>query len=369
MGSISNLPYEELIEKISKLARDDAENSRPKIRGVIQNLYLREIPRKYDWSFLLASTSLSLNGEYKTGTVSATTGSPSLVFNGATLTASMVGRKIKVGNGDGVYDIQSVSGTSDATITPNYYGIGNVSGGAYSIFDPDYALPSNFDRFPKGGGLKLYQGGQIVPIPEESIQEHYEFYNASPSTPEACHIEGVDTNGRSVVTIRPAPDKDISLGCDYIKKLTPMKATSSGLLGSIASAGTVVIGDSNTKFTEANTGDYLRVTNLGIGEDSEWYRIATITTTSNLTLSTAFALTGVTSANYCISSAPEYPEKMQDALIWGTLRTLTGDAGDPMFAFYSQQLAETLSDGKRLYVTRVPSTVVHSVATDHEYRR
>ncbi len=369
MGNISNLPYEEIIEKVSKLARDDAENSRPKIRGVIQNLYLREIPRKYDWSFLLASTSLSLNGEYKTGTVSATTGSNALTFSGATLAGAMTGRKIKVGNGDGVYDIQTVSGTSDMTITPNYYGISNVSGGAYSIFDPDYALPKDFDRFPKGGGLKLYQGGQIVPIPEESIQEHYEFYNASPSTPEACHIEGVDTNGRSVVTIRPAPDKDISLGCDYLKKLTPMKTTSSGLLGSIASGGTAVIGDSNTRFTEATTGDYLRVTNLGIGEDSEWYRIGAIITDSNLTLSTAFALTGITSANYCISSSPEYPEKMQDALIWGTLRTLTADQSDPMFQFYNTQLAEVLSDGKRLYVTRVPSTEIHSIATDFNYRR
>jgi hypothetical protein len=369
MGNINSLPYEEIIEKVTKLARDDAENSLPKIRGVIQNLYLREIPRKFDWSFLLSSTSLALNGEYKTGTVSATTGSNALVFNGATLTAGMVGRKIKVGNGDGVFDIQTVSGTSDATITPNYYGISNVSGGAYSIFDPDYALPKDFDRFPKGGGLKLYQGGMVVPLVEEAIQEYYENYNASPSVPEACHIEGVDTNGRNVVVIRPAPDKDISLGCDYIKKLTPMKTTSSGLLGWINSATTIVVGDSNTKFTEATTGDYLRVTNLGIGEDSEWYRIATITNSSTMTLSTAFALTGVTSANYCISSAPEYPEKMHDALIWGALRTLVGDAGDQMFAFYNNQLAEVLSDGKRLYVTRQPSTTVHSIALDYNYRR
>jgi hypothetical protein len=369
MGNLSCIPFEEALEKIGKLARDDAENSKVKIRGVIQNLYLREIPRKYDWSFLFASTSLPINGEYKTGTVSATTGSNALVFNGATLSSAMTGRKIKINEGDGVFDIQTVSGTSDATITPNYYGTNNVSGGAYSIFDPDYALPSNFDRFPKGGGLILYQGGQKVPLKEEAIQEYYENYNSSPSTPEACHIEGVDGNGNSLVVIRPASDSDISLGCDYIKKLTPLKTTSSGLVGNVSSGGLVVHGDSNTRFTEATSGDYFRINNLGIGEDSKWYRVALITNNSVLTLSTTFALTGMTSTGYCISSAPEYPDKMQDALIWGTLRTLVGDQGDTMFAYYNNQLAEVLSDGKRLYVTRQPSTEIHSVATDWNYRR
>ena len=60
---------------------------------------------------------------------------------------------------------------------------------------------------------------------------------------------------------------------------------------------------------------------------------------------------------------------MQDALIWGALRTLVGDSGDPMFAFYNNQLAEVMSDSKRLYVTRAPSTELHSIATDWNYRR
>ena len=369
MGNVKGLPFVEIVERVANLARIDSENDKPKVRGVIENLYLREIPRKYDWTFLLSSTSLFLNGQYNTGTVSATTGGTTLNFSGATLAASMNKRKIKISGNDYVYEF-TFTNTSTGTVEPAIYGDSNPSGASYTIFDPDYSLPSDFDRFPKGGGLIYSSGGSKTQIPEEAIQEYYTNYAYSPSIPEACHITGYDTAGNLKIEVRPAPSKDLSVGLDYIKQLRPLKITTSGVIDTIASGGTTVTGSAGTtKFTEATTGDYLRIDALGVGPDSKWYRIATITHNSSLTLSSAFALTGVNSCNYTICSMPEYPEKMHDALIWGALRTLTGDQNDPMFQFYNIQLGEVLTDGKRLYVTRVPNQVIDSIATDYQYRR
>lgn len=363
------IPFIEIEERVAELARDEAQNSRPKIRGIIQNLYTNEIPRKYDWTFLLSTTSLLLNGQYKTGTVSGTTGGSVLTFSGATITASMTGRRAKLGNNDFVYGFTYTDSTG-GTVDPQLYGTTNPSGTAFNLYDPDYSMPENFDRFPKGGGLIYYTGGRKTPLPEEPIQEYFEEYSSSPSTPQACRLVGIDTMGNRMVEIRPAPKDDMSVGCTYLRQLRPLRSTSAGVLDIITAKGMAVTGSAGvTRFTEATTGDYLRVDALGIGADSEWYRIQTITNDSSLTLSTAFANTSVTSAGYVICSMPEYPDKLQDALIWGTLRTLVGDSGDPMFQFYNLQLAEVLSDGKRLYVNRVPNQEIDTIATEYGYRR
>ena len=368
MGNVRGLPFVEIVERVANLARIDSENDKPKVRGVIENLYIREIPRKYDWTFLMNSTSLLLNGQYNTGTVSATTGSSAVSFSGATLTASMNKRKIKISGNDYVYEF-TYTNSSTGTIEPALQGNTNPSGSGYTLFDPDYSLPSDFDRFPKGGGL-IYQAGGKTQIFEEAIQEYYTNYNYSPSTPEACHITGYDTAGNLQIVVRPAPSKDMNVGLDYIRQLRPLSITTAGVIDTISAGSSTVTGSAGTtKFTEATTGDYLRIDALGVGPDSKWYRIQTITNDSALTLSTAFALTGVNSSNYTICSMPEYPEKMHDALIWGALRTLVGDQNDPMYQFYNMQLGETLTDAKRLYVTRVPNQTIDSIATDYQYRR
>ena len=95
------LPYTEVVERVKKLSRS-GENTDEKIRGVIQDVYTREIPVKYDWNFLYASSSLTTTAEYKDGTVSATTGSATITMSSATPTSAMTGRKIKISGSDGV---------------------------------------------------------------------------------------------------------------------------------------------------------------------------------------------------------------------------------------------------------------------------
>jgi hypothetical protein len=164
----------------------------------------------------------------------------------------------------------------------------------------------------------------------------------------------------------------LSYRYDYFIKPMPLKENTAGLIGNISNGGTTVIGDTNCQFTQMTTGDYLRIDALGKSSDSSWYRIIAIANDSTMTLQTAFQNTGnasVTSANYTISSAPQMPSKMHPCLLYGAILQLATDQNDPMMPAYNVKLAEVLSDGKRLYVSRIYSQDIHHLGEEFLYRR
>jgi len=46
------------VERVQKLARV-GDNTVEKIRGVVNDIYCREIPAKFDWTFLITGSSLT----------------------------------------------------------------------------------------------------------------------------------------------------------------------------------------------------------------------------------------------------------------------------------------------------------------------
>lgn len=366
--NIPEIPLTEICERVQILTRSPI-NALSKIRGDVNEVYTSEVPIKFDWTFLMASTALVTTPEYVTGTVSATTGSTTITFSSdTTITSDMTGRKIKIGGNDVVYEFTYTNATG-GTITPAFQGNSNASSTSYSIFQPILTLPSEFDRFPKNGGIYKWRGGQKEILPEEPYQEATSLFQASPTdNPEKVRLCGVDTMGRQLVEIRPAPKSSRALGCDYIKKVYPMSETSAGTV-TISAAGTTVSGSSDARFLEANSGDYLRVNVFGTAQDSTWYRIQSITHNSSLTLSTAFASSGVTNAEYIISRAPVYPAKLHPAMIYGASRLVTVDQNDPNAQLHMVRFAEVLSDGKRVYVTRIMNQEVETIAEEYQYRR
>src|SRR3990167_1716690 len=101
------LPYTEIVERVKSITRSP-DNAIEKIRGVVQDMYTRDIPTKHDWTFLMASSAITTVGEYKTGNVSATTGSNILTFSSdVVLIDSMNSRKIKMSGNQVTYEIDS----------------------------------------------------------------------------------------------------------------------------------------------------------------------------------------------------------------------------------------------------------------------
>lgn len=367
--NIEEIPYTEIVERATEIARERPDKE-SYARAVANDFYIREIPRKEDWSFFLVSSSLTLAPQYNQGNITATTGSTAVIFStDVALTASNNGMQLKISGNDYVYAF-TFTGTSAGTISPPFSGTVNATAASYALFQAYYSLANNFDRFPKNGGLINYRGSTEEIISELPYQEWGTDYSSSPQdTPKKCRIIGTDTMGNALLEINPPAKSYKTLRYDYFYKPRIMRENTAGLIGNISSGGVNVIGDSNSQFTLANTGDWLRIDAFGTKGDSEWYRIATISGNSSLTLQTAFGLSGVTSASYTICSAPQMPYKMHPAVLYGTILQLVADQDDPMFQAYNLKLAEVLSDGKRLYKTRVYNQDIHHLGEEWLYRR
>jgi len=362
------IPFTELVERTSEIARERADIA-PKVRGYVNDVYLREIARKWDWNFLLVGSTITTRASVDTGTVSANTGDTAVVFTGVTVDSSATGSQLAITGNDVVYDCTFQSSTS-LTIQPPISGNTNYSSSGYNLFFPFYALPTDFDRYPKNGGFANWLGGNQKVIQETPFQEWGINYSSNPSdTPERIRIVGTNTAGNQILEINPPPRTAKSYLNNYYQTLSPMSETTAGLIGNISSGGTSVQGDSNCRFLEATTGDYLRINALGKSNDSLWYRIISIANNSSLTLQTAFATTGITSAGYTICSAPQMPVKLHAAVLYGSVLQCVTDQDDPLYAAYNMKLAEVLSDGKRLYVSRVYNQDIHTLAEDWLYRR
>lgn len=366
--NISEIPFTELVERTGEIARERVD-VQPKLRGFVNDVYLREIGRKWDWNFLLVGSTITTRPSYSTGVVSANTGDTAVVFSSAvSIDSSYTGSQLRITGNDVVYNCVFQSATS-LTIQPPISGGINYTNAGYNLYFPFYSLPKNFDRFPKNGGLSNWLGGNQKVIQETPFQEWGVNYSSNPSdTPERIRIIGTDTAGNALLEINPPPKLAKSYLTNYFQALSPMSETTAGLIGNITSGGTNIIGDSNCRFLEATTGDYLRVTALGKGNDSLWYRIIAIANNSALTLQTAFATTGITSANYVICAAPQMPVKLHSAILYGSVLQCTLDQDDPMFQAYNLKLAEVLSDSKRLYVTRIYNQNIHNLGEEYLYR-
>ena len=366
--NVNDIPFTEIVERSIELGRV-REEIRGKVRGIVNDIYVRDIPQKEDWSFLFSRSTITLDSEYVTGTVSANNGGTTATFSSnVTMLSSFTGRRLKISGNDYVYDV-TFQGTTALTISPPLSGSQNSSSQSYSLFKTSYPLAGDFDRFPKNGGLHQYQGGSKRVIPEKG----YDYYTANfSSTPNDntnfCILFGTDTAGNRQVEISPPSKSAISLEYDYIHRLNPLRETTAGLIGSVSASGTSVTGDSNTKFTEARTGDYFRVDALGKSSNSEWYRIISIVNNSTLTLSTAFGLSGVTSAGYTISSVPQMPTSIHPAILYGTIAQIDADQDDPMAQVYAVKYAQVLSDGKRVYKSRLYQQDIATIAEDYRYR-
>ena len=367
--NLSELPFTEIVERAVQITRLEGDDSR--VRGAINDQYVREIPRKEDWSFLIVSSAITCTEDYTTGNAAVvnTQGSTFTLSSDTAIDATFVGRKVKFATNPNVYDIVTVVGTTGGTINPPLSGTQNVRSASYFIAQPIYALTKEFDRFPKNGGLLLYEGGRMTVIPEVPIQEYFRDYIPTPGKPAKCRLVNAGTDLLQRIELQPPPSEPFVLGYECLQKLDPLRETTAGFVTIDAGSTSVVGSAGTTRFTEAQTGWYFRIDAFGTGDDSEWYRINAIAHNSACTLAVAFGLSGAGTSTYTISPVPKYPLKLQPAVLYGAVVTLLADQNDPTSQLYAGKYSETLSDCRRLYKTRVYSQPIDTVLEDWDYRR
>ena len=168
----------------------------------------------------------------------------------------------------------------------------------------------------------------------------------------------------------PPPNTAFVIEYEYLRRLNPMRETTSGFIVGLDAKSTAVVGSAGTtKFTEGVTGGYFRINAYGVGDDSEWFKVASITHDSSLSLSLAFGLSSATTTGYTLCSVPEIPTKMQPAIMHGAIRMLLADQNDPNVILASSMFTAIISDGKRMYKTRIYNQEVDMITEEYRYRR
>lgn len=367
MSNIRNIPFTEIVERVDSLGRSNV-HTKQRTRAVVNDVYTHDIQREYDWPHLKASSAISTIAEYTTGVVSVTTQDSVCTFaSGAVITSAMTGRKIKFNTNADVYDF-TFSDSTGGTISPSLSGVSNVTISGYTIFQPYVTLPVDFDRFPVNGGLLFYESGQPQPLPELVDDDYYAEANASPtSSPDYCRPYDYDTAGCLRYEIIPPPSQVYILQDEYLKFLAPMYETTAGTI--VMDSAATIISGTDSLFTQAQTGDYIRADAFGTKQDSTWYKITAVTNDTTLTISPAFRSDSSYTGSYTICSVPKMPYRLQDAVIYGSLKKILSDHKDPMLALAHAEYARIITDNKALYQSRHAKDDVELLAEDYEYRR
>ena len=353
------IPFSELAEKAMTLARDNTAGSRDKFKGLINRAYTQAIPRKEDWSPLIASSSVSCSARYNTGTVSATAASTSITGSGTTWVTGMTGRKIKINGNSNIYTFTFVTATT-ATISPAFSGDNNTSGAGYTIFDDDYSLTSDFDRFLKGGSLFKMRSNKPFVITEASERLWRDEYTSKLSDEtRRCRVRGFDTSLNRVAEINPPPQTAISLPYDYIKFLAPMTEYRTGYITDLTNGLAAVTG-SGTDFDGYISSSYIyyfRIDRDGVGDSSVWYKITSAGSDIAITLASVYNGTTIASATeeYTISMIPALPYQFHDWMIYLSAVESAVDSEDPAVQGWMAIAQQIEKECKVLWKNRNPN--------------
>ncbi len=111
------------------------------------NIALMRVAEYFEWPFYIINTGVvSTAAPYSIGTVTVVNGSDAIIGVGTVWTNAMVGRKIRVGNGQPYYRIKSVDSTTAITLATQFQGTSSAAN-TYTIYKDEYRLASDVDTY------------------------------------------------------------------------------------------------------------------------------------------------------------------------------------------------------------------------------
>lgn len=134
------MKVQDVFLELSDLLPPNAEK-----RGTVAivNHVMKRIHGHGQWNFQIKEGNIDVVAEETTGTVAVTQGSATVTGTTTSFAAAHVGRKFRIPTGDNVeYEVSAVGGATDITLTTNYNGA-DISGAAYTIYQPKYLLASD----------------------------------------------------------------------------------------------------------------------------------------------------------------------------------------------------------------------------------
>ena len=325
MADIRRVPFSEIVERVQVDLIRDASASEDKYKGRVNSFYMFDLPGQIDYRHIRKTGSVTTTNDYSTGyitDVSSTTatGDSDCVWTSA-LTNTLL---LKISGYNEVYRVTYSSSTAltlDRTWVETAISSDEVS---YVLYQDRYALASDFDRMILDPDKAVYywQGGNknyLLYLDPEEFEAKQTF---QPNTPSHYTIKWV--SGDPYIFVDPPDNTARTLYYTYIPSLKRMSEYTTGTITTLANAGTAVTGSSSDFdgfITDTTNYDYyFRIDGDGTGAASKWYKIASVTDDTHLTLSDAYGGTAISAgtSTYTISMASRLPPGLDLAIIYGT---------------------------------------------------
>lgn len=183
------------------------------------NTSYQDIVGEYNWSWLKAFTTKTMELDYSTGTVSATTGSATITFSDAIAT-SQVGRSIQFSSSTSWYQIAThTAGTATATITPVYAPTTNLVSGTFTIRTINYSLGSDVEYVYAARSTTFPWAIEIV---DRTRYNQFTWWSNLVGQVRGIIPNGYDASGNWTFTTYPFPNDTYVLEIYYIKKVAEL---------------------------------------------------------------------------------------------------------------------------------------------------
>lgn len=350
------IPFSELFERLMTLAKIDSFNNEDYAKGLINDSYTRTLPGMNDWEIITKESGITTSAYYNTGTVAATIGSTSITGTGTTWTSVMtyaLGWRIKFAGVDNIYEF-TYTGAGTATINPAFSGSADLTASSYTLFRDEYSMPSDFDRLLKNGSIYVTQGGRnydtIAELPRDQFR--YEFSPEVCDPIQRCMLTRTDADGYRMVRLNPPPKTVKFYPLDYIPKIAPMREYTTGTVS--VTNGSAVVTGSGTMFS-ANTavGSYFRIDTVGQGDSSKWYKILTVDSDTQLTLTANYEDAAETGVEYTVCTAPtSFPSEFHEFILYDAVSVACGSSADPNLEIIVARRQDVLSRLNSRYKSR-----------------
>lgn len=322
MADIRRIPFTEIVERVQKELIRDNSAAEGKYKSRVNDIYTIDLPDQIDWRHIRKEATITSTADYTTGTIALTNASTTVTGTGTTFTsANSNNLLLKAANYDEVYRVTYVGATS-LTLDRNWVEDTDTSE-TYTLYQDRYALATDFSHMILDPDKSVYywQNGNRNYLKYRSPEEFECRQVYIPNTPSHYTIKWV--SGDPYIYIDPPDTDSRTFYYVYMPTLARMVEYTTGTITTLANGGTAVTG-SGTDFdgfiTDTTAYDYyFRIDGDGTGGASVWYKIASVTDDTSLTLSDAYGGTAISSGSeaYTICTISLLPAGLDAAIMYG----------------------------------------------------
>lgn len=341
-------PFTQIVEDVMREMRESSTESvvEAKYQRRVNHVYMYDLPNRYEWDWLRTRSTVAVSALYDTGTMVVTNASADITGSDTVWTTGMTGWRMKISGDDTIYVFTYVSGTT-GTISPTYLG-DTATAASYTLYQPVYALPSDFAKFPiRDPRLWYWSSGSMIPVrwyDDASFMKRSTYIgNSSPWGWR--EYPALTTLGLNQIELTSPMNSALSLGLEYIRAQQEMYEVADTTHGT-TSCTTTTIYTATDLASKIAVGMYFSLDPSTFGGAREWVQITAVgadTETNGFTVDTLRSTPGTTAA-CTICTAPIMPVQSQHVLFYGACMLTGLEQNDPAASGYVSAYANVVQE-------------------------